>query len=120
MAEVFPPAGLVLPSPDWGYKISPDADVQVSKLGDGYEVRTPSGLNFISENLSPTWSSLDPDVGLAAYNFLKARLRWKGLLFTDPISGQVYKVTADSVALTYDTWGNAVLDVQFRQDFNPS
>lgn len=119
MAEVFPPVDVVLPLPDWGFSLAPEADVHVSKLGDGYEVRTPAGLNYISETLSPTWSTLEPEVGKAAYAFLKPRLKYRSLLYTDPIFNTQYKVICESVSLTYDTWGNAVLDVQFRQDFNP-
>ena len=119
MADLFPPPGLVLPKPDWGFKESPDADVIVEKMGDGYEVRTPNGLNHIKDTLSPTWSSLDPDVGVQAYEFLKSRLNWKSVMWEHPLNGRMLKVVPQQLSITYDTWGNAVLDVQFRQDFNP-
>lgn len=119
MADVFPPAGTALGAPDWGFSEAPEADVEVSKYGDGYEARGLKGLNGISDAWNPVYSNCDPDEGVAAYEFLKPRLKWNPVMWTHPISGTVYKVICTSLKLTYDTWGNAVLDVQFQRDFNP-
>ena len=119
MAEPFPPAGVDLPNPDWDFSQSPEVTVDVQKLGDGYEVRQPIGLNSVKEGFSPKWSSLDPEVAEACYDFLLPRLKLKGLMWTHPVRGTPVKVVAESVNITYDTWDNAVLEVTFRQDFNP-
>lgn len=117
--DVFPPAGVDLGTPDWGFQQSPDADVDVYNLGDGYEMREPKGLNWLKETFNPSWSSLDPAIGLSAFNFLKARLKWKAMSFTHPVTGVVYKVTCQTVSLNYDQWNNAILNASFKQDFNP-
>lgn len=119
MADLFPPAGLVMPKPDWGFDQTPDADVNIVRLGDGYESREPTGLNHITESYSPKWSSLEPAIGEQAYAFLKPRLKWKSVLWAHPVSGVMLKVVPEECSLTYDDWGNAVLDVRFRQDPNP-
>lgn len=119
MADVFPPPGVNLGTPDWGFQQAPEAEVDIYSLGDGYEVREPKGLNWLKESFSPSWSSTDPVTAKAAYDFLKARLKWKQMTWTHPVSGVVYKVTCQSVSITYDTFNNAVLSVSFKQDFNP-
>lgn len=118
-AEIFPPAGVVLGTPDWGFQQAPDADVDIYKLGDGYESREPKGLNSVKESFSPSWSNLSPGPALQAYNFLKARLKWKQLTWTHPVTGATHKVTCQSVSITYDQWDNAILAASFKQDFNP-
>lgn len=119
MADVFPPPGVELEAPDWGFSESPDADVIVSKFGDGYAARELKGLNAISDMWAPSYSNCEVAHAEAAYAFLKPRLKWNPVLWTHPISGTVYKVICTALKITYDTWGNAVLDVQFERDFNP-
>lgn len=119
MADVFPPPGVDLGTPDWGFKDEPDANVEVSNFGDGYAARELIGLNAITDKWNPTWSSADVQPAMMAFDFLKPRLKWNPVLWTHPITGVVYKVICQSLSLTYDQWNNAVLEVQFERDFNP-
>lgn len=119
MADLFPPAGVVLGAPDWGFKETPEANVDVITLGDGYESREPVGINHIKDAFEPTWSSLEPAAALAAYQFLRERLKWKAVMWTHPVTGVLTKVVPQTVDLTYDTYNNAVLNVSFKQDHNP-
>lgn len=119
MADTFPPAGLTLPSPDWGLSSAPSANVSKSKLGDGYEFREPKGLNFRSESFQPTWSSLDPGPAQQAYEWLFQRLELYAFMWAHPVTLKVYQVIASNLSIEFDTYGNAILKVTFTQDFNP-
>lgn len=119
MADVFPPPGTELEAPDWGFSEAPEADVEVSKFGDGYAARGLKGLNGILDTWNPVYSNCTPAAGEAAYAFLKPRLGWNPVLWTHPVSGVVYKVICKSLKKTYDVYGNIILDVQFEHDFNP-
>lgn len=119
MADVFPPAGVVLGEPDWGFKENPEAKVDVITLGDGYESREPVGLNHITDVYDLTWSSLDPAPARQAHLFLRARLKWKAILWTHPITKEVIKVVPQSCSLTYDIYNNAVLTATLKRDYNP-
>lgn len=120
MAGTFPPPSVVdMPNPDWGLSLTPDANVDIQSLGDGYEVRESVGLNSIRENMSPKWSNLIPAMALECYNYLKPRLKRDSVTWVHPVTGTVYKVIPESISLTWDEWNNGVLEVTFRQDFNP-
>lgn len=119
-APLFPPAGLVMPKPDWGFKESPQADIQEDKLGDGYVFREPKGINHIKRSFPMTWSELDPDVAEEAYDWLLPMLALKPLRIVHPVRGTVHQVILDSIDLTYDVYNNAVLNATFTEDFNPA
>lgn len=119
MAGTFPPPGVTMPNPDWGLSLTPDANVDIQSLGDGYETRESVGLNSVRESMSPKWSNLDPPVGQQCYAYLKPKLKKESVLWTHPVTGTVYKVIPETVTLTWDEFNNEVLDVTFRQDFNP-
>lgn len=119
MADVFPPPGVVLENPDWGFSEAPDADVEVSQFGDGYAARELKGLNAIKDSWNPQYSNCEVIPGEQAYNFLKPRLKWNPVLWTHPVTGVVYKVICTSLKITYDVFGNVALDIQFERDFNP-
>lgn len=117
--DVFPPAGVELGTPDWGFKESPEADVDVIPLGDGYESREPKGLNWIKDSYEPTWSSLETAPAQQAYEFLRARLKLKAVMWNHPVTGQPVKVVPQAVSINYDTYNNAILSVTFKRDHNP-
>lgn len=119
MALIFPPVGMKLGQPDWGFKHDPTADVEVVKLGDGYEFREPKGLNHISTAFQPVWSNLDPLVATAAYEDLLPDLKLRERLWIHPLTGATWKVIPEALSLEYDTWGNAILSITWRQGFNP-
>lgn len=118
-APLFPPAGLEMPSPDWGFKETPQANVKEEAMGDGYVHREPKGINHIKRSLPMTWSSLDEDVALAAYDWLLPKLKLTPIRVFHPKRNQEIQVIVDSIEITYDTWNNAVLSVGFTEDFNP-
>lgn len=120
----FPPPldqfnGYRMPSPDWGLSTDLSTDIEEIKLGDGYVVRQPKGLNFRSESFSPSWSDLDPAPGQFIYDWLKARADLVPFRWVHPVTGAVYQVIARGPKISYDTWNNAVVSVTFEQDFNP-
>jgi phage-related protein len=120
MAGTFPPPSQPnFPAPDWGFAQSPEANVDVQKLGDGYESRESVGLNSIRETFPVKYSTLDKGVGQAAYDYLKPKLNKESVTWVHPVTGVTYKVIPESLSLTYDTWNNEVLEITFRQDFNP-
>lgn len=119
MADLFPPPGVELEAPDWGFSESPDANVNVSKFGDGYAARELVGLNAVSDTWNPVYSNCEVAAAQQAYNFLKPRLKWNPVMWQHPITGVMYKVICASVKITYDVYNNAVLDIQFERDFNP-
>lgn len=121
MTDVFPPPAVAddMEAPDWGFSESPDNDIEIIALGDGYESREPKGLNYMKENWPVAWSNLTPEVGLACYDFLKTRVKLKAVLWTHPITGVQHKVVPQDVKIEWDTWGNAVLSTTFKKDHNP-
>lgn len=120
MAGTFPPPTLPnFPTPDWGFAQSPEANVDVQPLGDGYESREAVGLNWLRETFPVKYTTLDEGVGQAAYNYLKPKLKLESVTWLHPVTGVPYKVIPMDISLTFDTWNNEVLEITFRQDFNP-
>lgn len=118
-APMFPPAGLVMPDPDWGFKESPQAKVNEQELGDGYVFREPKGLNHIKRTFPMTWSELDEQVAEAAYDWLLPKLKLTPIRIKHPVRGTTHQVVIDSLDITYDTYNNAVLNLTVTEDFNP-
>lgn len=110
---------LNLPAPDWGLNDSAEADVDEIKMGDGYVVRRPKGINYLKEAWSPKWQLLEKDQAEAAYQWLKQRLKVTPFLWIHPVSGLTYKVVCTSVSLNYTGFGDYGLSASFEQDFNP-
>lgn len=116
MLEQFPDIG----APDWGLSAEPEADVESISLGDGYEIRRPAGLNHVKESWSPSWSSLDPAVATDAYNWLRARLKWKAFIWVNPLDGLETRVICTSARVSHADYGNSALSATFKQDHNPA
>ena len=115
MLEKFPDIGL----PDWGLSADTETTVSAIKLGDGYEVRRPEGINHVRDSWSLSWSSLDPLVAEAALKWLSARKDWKAFEWTNPMDSSKKKVVCTAVRLTHTEYGNSGLTATFKQDFNP-
>lgn len=113
--DVFP----LTVNPDWGLSVDAEDDTVTSKLGDGYEMRKPNGINPVRDVFKPSWSALEPEVALSTYQWLRVRQNLTAFLWTDPDSGEPVKVVCTSVSKTQDTWGISALSASFRQDFNP-
>lgn len=114
--DTFPNIG----APDWGFDSDTEAKVIRSQFGDGYELRTPDGLNHLRESWGPTWSSLDPTEAGMAYNWLRARLQWKAFLWYHPTKKTNVKVVCESVSLNDAEFGRSALSAKFREDHNPA
>lgn len=118
--EIFPPIEFAeLPKPDWNLADGAVVDITESKLGDGFVFRMANGINHNRGGWSPTWSSLSPAMGQGLYDWLNARRKLVPVRWTHPIRNTQIQVTIEDVTLTWDEWDNAVLSVQFQQDFNP-
>lgn len=114
MADIFPSIG----NPDWGLSESTEDTITEIKMGDGYVLRSPDGINFRRDTWSPKWSSLDDFQGENTYQWLKARKNLTPFLWDHPIYG-TKKVVCKSCSLVRDTYGNTVLSATFEEDFNP-
>lgn len=112
--ETFPDIG----TPDWGLSVDPGADVTIVKLGDGYVVRQPTGINHLKDSWNPQWSTITDAQALSTYAWLRARLKLKAFLWPDP-EGVVKQVVCTSVRLTYNQYNDIGIAAAFEQDFNP-
>lgn len=115
MLESFPNIG----PPDWGIDATADDTVVAVQLGDGYESRTPGGINHVRDSWSMTWTSLTPAEGQAAYDWLKPRKNLTAILWINPTTGVPVNVVCKSLSLTHPEWGVCTLSVSLKQDFNP-
>jgi phage-related protein len=113
--DVFP----LLDNPDWGLTTDVEDSAIVVKLGDGYELRKPSGINPVRDVFKLNFSFLDPAVALSTYEWLKVRQNLTAFLWTNPDSGEQIKVVCQGVSKVQETWGNSTMSATFRQDFNP-
>lgn len=119
-AEIFPPAGWAdMGTPDWGLADKAQADIEETKLGDGYVFRQARGLNFIRSAFSPTWPNLPPALGQQAYDWLNLRRKLVPIRWRHPIRDTYIQVTIEDVTITWDEYNNAVLSLELQQDFNP-
>lgn len=112
--EVFPDIG----QPEWGLQVSTDAAVVTVKLGDGYTLRTPEGINHIRDAWSPVWPDITEAQALSTFAWLKARLKLKPFLWPDP-QGVLKQVVCQEVHLTYNQFNCLGVSASFEQDFNP-
>lgn len=70
--------------PDWEPENTPQANVDVTKLGDGYELRRPNGINYIRDQISLSWSTLFKHEYDELRPFLRDRLKLTPFLWTAP------------------------------------
>ena len=113
--DVFP----TIDNPDYGLEDAPEADVDVIKMGDGYEIRRPKGINYIKETWTPTWDSLEVAVARSTHKWLVARLNLTPFSWTHPVTGVVYQVVCTAAKLSYNQYNDEILTATFEQDFNP-
>lgn len=105
-------------APDWGLTTTLKEEMVEQKMGDGYNVSRPKGINYLRESWNPSWSFLDPPVAREMYSWLKARYKLKAFSWTHPETFQVHKVKC--VKLTYITAdvGLSSINATFEEDFN--
>lgn len=114
--DVFPE----IDNPAWGLEDAPEADVDEVKMGDGYVLRRPKGINYLKNIWNPTWDSLEVVDARSTYAWLKARLKLTPFQWTHPVSGVVYQVVCTAVKLTYNQFNDEILNATFEEDFNPA
>jgi phage-related protein len=107
-------------APAYGLEDAPEADVEEVKMGDGYTLRRPKGINYIKDKWDLTWDSLEDTDARSTFAWLKARMNLIPFLWTHPVSGVVYQVICKSPKLTYNQFNDEVLTATFEQDFNPA
>ena len=114
--DVFPNIG----TPDWGFGTDTEARVAVSSFGDGYELRRPDGINHLTDSWSPSWTSLDPSVADATYQWLRQRMKWKAFLWMHPTKNVQIQVVCESASVADEEFGRSTLRMNIRQDHNPA
>lgn len=114
--DVFP----AIDAPAYGFEDSPQADIDVVNMGDGYELRRPKGINYLSYTWPLTWESLSYTVARQTLTWLTVRLKLTPFLWTHPISGVVYQVVCTEARLAYNQFDDEILTATFKQDFNPA
>lgn len=105
--------------PDWGFADEPSADIKRIKFGDGYELRTPVGLNYTKRKWAPVWSYLTKEQSDIIYEFIVPKLNFTAFNWTHPVEDVQYAVLCTSINRTHDTYGNYVIHLNLEQDFNP-
>ena len=113
--DVFP----TIDNPAWGLEDDPQADVDVVKMGDGYVLRRPKGINYISNTWPLTWDSLEVAEAKSTHAWLTARLNLTPFSWTHPVTGVVYQVVCTAAKLSYNQFNDYILTATFEQDFNP-
>lgn len=113
--EYFP----LTTNPDWGLANNPKADVIMTDLGDGYQVRRPKGINYLKETWSPNWSFLSREEAQNIYEWLKQRLNLTSFLWRPPDDPQTYRVVCTSVSKAISDVGISAVSATFEQDHNP-
>lgn len=114
--DVFP----TISAPAYGLEDSPEADIDTVKMGDGYVLRRPKGINSIKNTWPLTWDMLEADVARSTYDWLLPRLNLTPFKWTHPVRGVVYQVVCTSLKLAYNQFNDEVLTATFEQDFNPA
>lgn len=105
--------------PDWGVSDATTDDIAKVRFGDGYELRSPNGINFRRSEWPLRWSHLDPEVGAQVYDWLEERKGLTAFLWRHPTRNTMFKVVCEELQLTHDQFGNCILSVKLSQDFNP-
>lgn len=114
--DVFP----AIANPDYGLEDAPEADIDEVKMGDGYVLRRPKGINYIKHTWPMKWDSLEVAVARSTYAWLLARLKLTPFNWTHPVTGVVFQVTCQEVKLAYNQFNDEILTATFEQDFNPA
>lgn len=103
---------------DWGLSDEVAADVEEQKLGDGYILRRPKGINHLRESWSPSWSFLTKLESQQMYAWLKPRLQLIPFKWTHPDTGITHKVICKSITRVSADVGLYTLKITLEEDFN--
>lgn len=105
-------------APDWGLTDNITAEVDEQKLGDGYVLRRPKGINYLRESWTPAWSHLTRQESLDMYQWLRSRLNLTAFIWTHPETFAQHKVVCRSLARVSADVGIYTLQATLEQDFN--
>jgi phage-related protein len=100
--------------PDYDSQEDMKPDVEVTKLGDGYEIRNPRGLNFKKQVWSVKFDRESVEAGLIR-DFLTARGASEAFTWANP-----FNETGTFVCDSFKTQrrpGGLVINATFRQVF---
>lgn len=114
MPETFP----FTTAPDWGLTDNVEADVEEQKLGDGYELVRPKGINYLRESWSPSWTFLTKEESDAMYQWLRARLKVTPFLWTHPVTKVVHKVRCNGVSRAATDVDLYAIQMNITETFN--
>lgn len=114
MPDVFPAIG----NPAWGLADRTKDEVYTVKMGDGYILAQPKGINHQREVWNPKWNDLAPAVAASTYAWLKARKEVTPFLWDHPDGYQV-QVRCTNVTMVRTQFGISALEATFEEDFNP-
>lgn len=104
---------------DWGLTDNVEADVEEHKLGDGFVLRMPNGINYIRESWNPKYSHLSKAEADAMYSWLKTRLKLTPFMWLHPETKNMHKVICKSVSRVTSDIDIHVVSMTLEEDFNP-
>lgn len=82
-----------LPGPaDDDYQWDEEPRVRMAKFGDGYEQRSPDGLNTRPRSLSLSWPNLSTTQKNTLVDFVRARNGAQAFFWTPPGEGSAIKI----------------------------
>lgn len=115
MIDTLPDIGV---NPDWGLGESPEMKVKTVTFGDGYEQRSPDGINSVRRSWSPKWGSLEKQDKDTLYNFLLSKKGVEAFMWPIPEEGETVRVVCKDVKWTHDDFNNYVVTAEFKEDFS--
>lgn len=114
--ETLPDVGR---SPDYGLTAGGTFSRDVTKFGDGYELRRSTGLQPFRREWGVRWSLLNEGQRDTLRDFLNARRGVEAFQCTVPGEGSLRVICQDPPSSTHDTYGRFTLTATFTEDLNP-
>lgn len=114
--ERFPFAHL---APDWGLATDHTADVEEIKLGDGYVLRRPKGINHLRQSWSPGYSNLTLKEHEDMVAWLRPRLNLTPFLWQHPTSKIWHQVVCTKLRAAISEYNICPVNFDIEEDFNP-
>ncbi len=103
--------------PDYGLNAAPTFRVLRAQFGDGYEQRSPDGLNSVRRSWTVTWSVIGAEEKDALMSFLTQMGGVQSFFWTMPDTLEMVRVTCDDPTATYDSFSNHTVTGTFREVF---
>ena len=113
--EVFPFNDLTA---DWGLQDDLEADIEEYKLGDGYILRRPKGLNHLRGSWTPKFSFLTKQQSIDMYSWIKPRLKLTPFIWKHSDTGELIQVTCQSISRVTTDVDVYAIQLKLEEDFN--